>query len=153
MIGDTQSPKSNPARKLWLYSAPVLAIAIAYSGWIMLSRWQENKQLTDQAAEQARAREKLQAQQTVESLGGDRFDILSFYASPGAIRRGESAQLCYGVSNAKTVTLDPPIAEMWPSASRCFDVTPTKTTNYTLTATDAQGNKKTVALELKVESK
>jgi hypothetical protein len=153
MIGDTQNPKPNPARKFWLYSAPVLAIAIAYSGWIMLSRWLENKQLTDQAAEQARAREKLQAQQTVESLGGDRFDILSFYVSPGAIRRGESAQLCYGVSNAKTVTLDPPVAEMWPSASRCFDVTPTKTTNYTLTATDAQGNKKNVALELKVESK
>ncbi len=150
MIGDSQIPKSNPARKFWLYSSPVLAVAILYSGWIMLSRWQENKQLTDQAAEQARAREKQEAQQTVDSLGGDRFDILSFYASPGAIRRGESAQLCYGVSNAKTVELDPPVAEMWPSASRCFDVTPTKTTKYTLAATDAQGNKKTQTLELQV---
>lgn len=150
MIGDSQNPKSNPARKFWLYSSPVLAVAILYSGWIMLSRWQENKQLTDQAAEQARAREKQEAQQTVDSLGGDRFDILSFYASPGAIRRGESAQLCYGVSNAKTVELDPPVAEMWPSASRCFDVTPTKTTKYTLAATDAQGNKKTQTLELQV---
>jgi len=151
MIGDHEQPKSNPARKLWLYSSPVLAIAIVYSGWIMLSRWQENKQLTDQAAAQARAKEKQEAQQTVESLGGDRFDILSFYASPGAIRRGESAQLCYGVSNAKTVSLDPPVAEMWPSASRCLDISPTKTTNYTLTAIDAQGNKKTVAVELKVQ--
>jgi hypothetical protein len=151
MIGDSQNPKPNPARRFWLYTSPVLAIAIAYSGWIMLSRWQENKQLTDQAAAQARAKEKQEAQQTVESLGGDRFDILSFYATPGAIRRGESAQLCYGVSNAKTVTLDPPVAEMWPSASRCLDVTPTRTTNYTLTATDAQGNKKTVAVELKVQ--
>ena len=40
---------------------------------------------------------------------------------------------------------------MWPSASRCIDITPTKTTNYTLTATDAQGNKKTVSVELKVQ--
>jgi hypothetical protein len=150
MIGDAPQPKSNPARKFWLYSSPVLAIALAYSGWIMLTRWQENKQLTDQAAEQARTREKLEAQQTVDSLGGDRFDILSFYATPGAIRKGESAQLCYGVSNAKTVSLDPPAAEMWPSATRCFDISPTKTTNYTLTATDAQGKKKTAALELKV---
>jgi hypothetical protein len=150
MIGDDPQPKSNPARRFWLYSSPVLAIALAYSGWIMLTRWQENKQLTDQAAEQARAREKQEAKQTVDSLGGDRFDILSFYASPGAIHRGESAQLCYGVSNAKAVTLDPPVAEMWPSASRCFDISPTKTTNYTLTATDAQGNKKTVSLELAV---
>jgi hypothetical protein len=151
MIGDSQPPKSNPARRFWLYTSPVLALALAYSGWIMLSRWQENKQLTDKAAQQSRDKEKLQAQQTVESLGGDRFEILSFYVSPGAIHRGESAQLCYGVSNAKTVTLNPPAAEMWPSASRCFDITPTKTTNYTLTATDAQGNKKEVSVELKVE--
>jgi len=151
MIGDSQPPKSNPARKFWLYTSPVLALALAYSGWIMLSRWQENKQLTERAAQQTRNKEKLQAQQTVESLGGDRFDILSFYVSPGIIRKGESAQLCYGVSNAKTVTLDPPAAEMWPSATRCFDITPTKTTNYTLTATDAQGNKKEVSVELKVQ--
>jgi hypothetical protein len=151
MIGDAQIPKSNPARKLWLYSSPVLAIAIAYSGWIMLSRWQENKQLTDQAAEQTRAREKQAAQQTVDALGGNRFDILSFYATPGIIRKGESAQLCYGVSNAKEVTIDPPTAETWPSASRCIEITPKKTTTYTLTATDAQGNKKTVSLELKVQ--
>jgi len=151
MIGDDQKSKSNPARKFWLYSSPVLAIALAYSGWIMLSRWQENKQLTDQAAEQARAREKQEAKQTVDSLGGDLFDILSFYATPGAIRKGESVQLCYGVSNAKEVTIDPPTAETWPSASRCFEITPTKTTNYKLTATDAQGNKKEVSLELKVQ--
>ena len=153
MIGDPQPPNPNPARKLWLYSSPILLIVVVYVSWIMLSRWQENKQLEERAAEQARAHEKLEAQQTVESLGGDRFDILSFYVSPGAIHRGDSAQLCYGVSNAKSVALDPPVAEMWPSASRCFDITPTKTTSYTLTATDAQGNKKTVALELKVEGR
>jgi hypothetical protein len=151
MIGGDQTPKSHPARKLWLYSSPILLIVFIYSGWIMLSRWQENKQLEDRAAEQVRAKEKLEAQQTVESLGGNRFDILSFYVSPGAIHRGDPAQLCYGVSNAKTVALDPPVAEMWPSASRCFDINPTKTTNYTLTATDAQGNKKTVAVQLKVQ--
>jgi hypothetical protein len=151
MIGDDQQAKSNPARKFWLYSSPILLIVLVYSGWIMLTRWQENKQLEDRAAEQARAKEKLAAQQTVESLGGDRFDILSFYVSPGAIHRGDSAQLCYGVSNAKTVALDSPVAEMWPSATRCFDINPTKTTSYTLTATDAQGNKKTVSVELKVQ--
>ncbi len=151
MIGDRQQPNSHPARKLWLYSSPILLILFVYVGWIMLTRWQENKQLADRAAEQARAKEKTEAEQTVESLGGNRFDILSFYVSPGAIHRGDSAQLCYGVSNTKTVTLDPPVAEMWPSASRCFDITPTKTTNYTLTATDAQGNKKTVSVELKVQ--
>ena len=116
----------------------------------MLARWQENKQLEEKAAQEARARERSEAQRTVETLGGSEFSILSFYATPGMIRRGDSIQLCYGVSNAKTVALDPPVAEMWPSASRCINLAPTKTTNYTLTATDAQGNKKSVSLEVKV---
>ena len=47
-----------------------------------------------------------EAAHTFETLGGDRFEILNFYAVPGVIRRGDSAQLCYGVSNAKTVRLE-----------------------------------------------
>jgi len=86
----------------------------------------------------------------VETLGGNKFDILNFYASPGKIRRGESAQLCYGVSNAKTVRLDPPAGDVWPSYSRCFDVTPSKDTTYTLTADDGQGNTKTASLTIEV---
>jgi hypothetical protein len=39
---------------------------------------------------------------------------------------------------------------MWPSVSRCINLSHTKTTNYTLAATDAQGNKKTVSLEVQV---
>ena len=138
------------AKKLWLYTSPILALLLVYVGWLMLARWQENKQLEERAAQEARAREREEAQRTVETLGGSEFSILSFYATPGMIRRGDSIQLCYGVSNAKTVALDPPVAEMWPSASRCINLSPTKTTNYTLTATDAQGNKKSVSLEVKV---
>ena len=138
------------AKKFWLYTSPILALMLVYVGWVMLARWQENKQLEEKAAQEARAKERSEAERTVETLGGNEFNILSFYATPGMIRRGESIQLCYGVSNAKTVTLDPPVAEMWPSVSRCINLSPTKTTNYTLTATDAQGNKKTVSLELKV---
>jgi len=138
------------AKKLWLYTSPILALLLVYVGWLMLARWQENKQLEERAAQEARAREREEAQRTVETLGGSEFSILSFYATPGMIRRGDSIQLCYGVSNAKTVALDPPVAEMWPSASRCINLAPTKTTNYTLTASDAQGNKKVVSLEVKV---
>ena len=138
------------AKKLWLYSSPILALLLVYVGWLMLARWQEDKQLEERAAQEARARERSEAERTVETLGGNEFNILSFYATPGMIRRGDSIQLCYGVSNAKTVALDPPVAEMWPSASRCINLSPTKTTNYTLTATDAQGNKKSVSLEVKV---
>jgi len=65
-------------------------------------------------------------------LGGNRFEILHFYASPGVIRRGQTAQLCYGVSGAKTVRLEPQPNAVWPSFSRCVDVSPSKDTSYTV---------------------
>jgi hypothetical protein len=147
---ETSKANMSPARKYWLYFLPVLAVLIAYVGWVMLARWHENKQAEERAAEQARQKERADAKSAVESLGGNKFDIIAFYVSPGAIRRGESAQLCYGVSNTKTVSLDPPVEEVWPSASRCFDVSPKKTTTFTLTAEDAHGEKKTQSLELQV---
>jgi hypothetical protein len=143
------SPKIT-AKKIWLYTSPILALLLIYVGWVMLARRQENKQLEEKAAQEVRAQERSEAERTVETLGGNEFNILSFYATPGMIRRGESIQLCYGVSNAKTVALDPPVAEMWPSVSRCINLSPAKTTTYTLTAIDAHGAKKNISLEVKV---
>lgn len=60
--------------------------------------------------------------------------ITQFYASPTEVPRGEKSLLCYGVENAKTVTLSPPPKELSVALSRCVDVTPEATTTYTLTA-------------------
>lgn len=150
MFGSSQDGAPKLTKKIWLYASPVLALVAIYAGWVMFSRWQENKDLEYKAAQQARAREKENAEKSVESLGGSEFKILGFYATPGTIRHGESAQLCYGVSNANTVALDPPVAEMWPSVSRCFDISPKKTTKYTLTATSKQGETQTLSLEITV---
>ncbi|MGC4052549.1 MAG: hypothetical protein QM757_24730 [Paludibaculum sp.] len=35
--------------------------------------------------------------------------------------------------------VDPPVAELSPSFNRCFEVSPERTTRYTLTAEDAKG--------------
>jgi hypothetical protein len=86
----------------------------------------------------------------VELLGGKELAIQMFYATPGAIRRGESARLCYGVANAKTVKLEPQSNPVWPSYSRCVEVAPSKTTTYTLTIMDAAGNTKSQTVEVKV---
>jgi hypothetical protein len=83
-------------------------------------------------------------------MGGKELAIQNFYATPGEVRRGQTVQLCYGVANAKTVTLEPQSSPVWPSYSRCVDVTPTKTTIYTLTIADASGNTKTQTLQVKV---
>ena len=83
-------------------------------------------------------------------MGGKTLDIQAFYANPGAVHRGETVSLCYGVANAKTVKLEPQENPDWPSYSRCVDVKPTKTTTYTLTIDDGAGNTKTQSLEVKV---
>ena len=127
----------------------VLGVALVYLGWVFFSRWQDNREIEERAAARERAKRE-EDQRTVEMLGGNRFDILAFYSSPDVIRRGETAQLCYGVSNAKSVRLEPQSDPVWPSYSRCVTVSPRKTTTYTLTAEDSEGHTKTATLLLQV---
>src|ERR1700682_6410637 len=139
-----QHPASPPSKRALknplLYSSLVLAIALLVVGWIMYSRWEDNRQI-DRRARQERAQKQSESDRAaLEQFGGKDLAIQSFYASPGAIRRGESIQLCYGVANAKTVKLEPQASPVWPSYSRCVDVTPAKSTTYTLTIADAAGN-------------
>lgn len=120
----------------WIGSAIVLCLALAYLGWVFYSRWQSDRAIEERLA----AHRQAQAKQAYEGMGGDKFQILAFYASPAVVRRGGESMLCYGVSNAKKVALEPPVDAVWPSQSRCVSVVPSKTTTFTLTATDASGH-------------
>lgn len=143
---DPKSPFRNPL----LYSSIVVAIVLVAVVFTILSRW-VNTNAIDRAARQQRAeKQREQDRIAVEQLGGKNFDILMFYVSPRVIQRDDSAKLCYGVSNAKTVTLEPQSHAVWPSASNCVDVSPTKTTTYTLTIFDAAGHSKSQSLDLTV---
>jgi hypothetical protein len=136
-----------------LYSSLALGIVALVVGWILFSRWQENQRIDRQTTQAKAEKQHQQDRAALDQFGGKELDIQSFYASPGAVRRGESVQLCYGVANAKTVKLEPQPNPVWPSYSRCVDVTPAKTTTYTLTVQDAAGDTKTQTLEVKVEGK
>ncbi len=76
--------------------------------------------------------------------------ILQFYASPSIVNRGESTLICYGVSDAKEVHINPPVEDLWPAYSRCFSVTPSEHTTYRLTAT-GPGGPVTKELEIEVQ--
>jgi hypothetical protein len=89
----------------------------------------------------------------VEAYGGGRFNILGFYVTPAIVLKGQKAQLCYSVINAESVRIEPPVENVWPSLSRCVDVKPDKDTVYQLIAEDAQGNRKTARLTVKVTSR
>ncbi len=125
----------------------VLLIGAVYVGGIFYSRWHSNKAIEEHAANTEREHDG----KVFEAMGGDRFDILGFYAHPGIINRGDSTSLCYSVSNTKTVTLEPQSNAVWPAFERCVSVSPKKTTTYTLTATDANGNTKTKTVEVDVQ--
>jgi hypothetical protein len=138
-------------RKLWLGFCVALLGMLIYIGWIFYSRWNENRRLVRDATEQRSEKEQKDAAASVESLGGSEFGIIAFYASPGLIHRGEEVTICYGVSNAKSVAIDPPVGNMWLSVNRCMQITPKKTTTYTLTAEDGKGATKTAELTITVK--
>ncbi len=78
------------------------------------------------------------------------FASMSFYASPGVIRSGDSANLCYGVNGASQVRLEPPVEKVWAAQSRCFAVSPRADTEYKLTAEDTAGHSVSQSFLLKV---
>jgi hypothetical protein len=147
-------PENKPQIKLtWkknplAYSSLLILIVAVYVGWSVLSRYLENRAY-EHRAEEAQAKKQREADQAaIEQLGGSELAIEMLYATP-RIAGGETAQICFGVANAKSVTLQPQSNPVWPSHSLCVDVKPVKTTTYKLTAIGADG--KSVSQEVKIE--
>jgi hypothetical protein len=150
MLAQPDPTKKSAFKNPFLYSGTVVGIAALVAGWILFSRWQENREIDNRAKQERSQKQREQDRIALEQFGGKELAIQDFYAYPGTIRRGESVQLCYGVANAKTVKLEPQSSPVWPSYSRCVGVTPTKSTTYTLTIADAAGNTRTQTVEVKV---
>jgi hypothetical protein len=156
MRTDAQGPEppaetKTALRSPLLYSSMVLGLILLFTVWTLFSRWQQNQAIERRAREE-KSRQQLETDRIVlERLGGKELAIQSFYASPGAIHKGDSVQLCYGVANAKTITLEPQPNAVWPSYARCVSVSPAKSTTYTLSISDASGNTKTQSLQVTVE--
>ncbi len=129
---------------------PVLTIGIVavslYDAWVFYIRWRDSRagERMSQTEEADRAR------RTIDMLGGGRLKILHFYASPSVIRRGEVANICYGVYGAKSVRIEPYIEELRPAVARCVQVSPSSATVYKLMAEDGQGQTATQDFTLKV---
>jgi hypothetical protein len=132
-------------RKLLPYTTAAMIAVALYTGWTFWARYQSN-----QSAVQAEKQQEAQRDRTVVNELGESLKILSFYASPGAVRPGEKALVCYGVSNAKDVKIQPPVGDVVPSLSRCLEVHPRKSTEYVLTARDAAGHEAHQSVTLQV---
>jgi hypothetical protein len=150
MASDPVSEPKSLLKNPLMYSSAVLGVVVLGVAFVMYSRWQDRRNFDRQAAQERAEKQHEQDRLAVEQLGGKELAILNFYASPTAIRRGESARLCYGVANAKSVKLEPQSEPVWPSGARCVDVTPEKSTTYTLTIEDASGKTQSQDVEVEV---
>lgn len=122
----------------------VLAAVLIYIGFVVVNRW------WDQRAFDAREAAREKAGRLPPELATSELKVLQFYGSPPLVAAGEQALLCYGVLNATKVRVEPGAIELGPSLSRCFQVAPKRTTEYTLTASDARGRQQTAAVTLTV---
>ena len=118
MASDPVSEPKSFLKNPLLYSSAILVVALLGVVFVMFSRWQDSRNMEREAARERVEKQHEQDRLAVEQLGGKESAILSFYANPTTIRRGESAQLCYGVANAKTVKLEPQSQPVWPSTRR-----------------------------------
>ena len=150
MTPETPSPPKPLFKNPFLYSSVVILGVILYVSYVIYSRYESSKEYERQTKERQAEQRREEDRLAVEQLGGSELAIRGLYVSPRAIHPGETAQLCYDVANAKTVTLDPPVGEVWPSHSRCLNISPRKTTTYTLTIQDAAGKTVSQTVELPV---
>lgn len=150
MIPETPFPQKSPFKNPFLYSSIVILGVLLYVSYVLYARYESGREYERKTKERQTEQRREEDRLAVEQLGGSELAIRGLYVSPRSIHPGETAQLCYDVANAKSVTLDPPAGAVWPSHSRCLNLSPRKTTTYTLTIKDAAGNTASQSVELPV---
>lgn len=152
-LTDLPEGGANPGRKSPLSSVlpytTVLTIIVAlYIAWVMYSRHQETVNAERSAQDQRAEAEKRVNDQI---FGSGEVKFTTFEAANAAVSPGDTTQLCYGVVNATSVKIDPPIEQLKPSWRHCMDIAPKKTTTYTITASNGKGSSKTLSLTIRVK--
>ncbi len=147
----TPPPHKSLFKSPYLYTFIIFVVAAAYTVFVLVARHESNRAFERRSTEKAAERQRADDQAAIQQFGGSELAIRALYVIPAVIRRGQAAQLCYDVANAKTVTLDPPAGNVWPSHNRCIDISPKKTTTYTLTIADATGKSVSQTIELRVQ--
>ena len=123
-----------------------MVLAVVYSGWIFYSR----REIAAETERQLQQKQVDEEQKVVAEFGGDQLKILAFGATTGEVSPGGRVVMCYGVSNATHVKIEPGLEPIKPAVSHCLDAYPKKTTTYTLKAEDAKGNSKSASLTIRV---
>ena len=119
-------------RRLLPYTTAAVIAAAVYAGWVMYSRYSAARQAEQLFEEQTRERTIEAGRQIKRQFGGDELKILSFTADKTVTSPGGRVLLCYSVSNAVSVKIEPEIEPLKPAVSRCIEAFPKRTTTYVL---------------------
>jgi hypothetical protein len=111
-----------------------LAIAALYLGWTFLSR-----SMTPTIGPAGDSQQAAAAAEFARIYGGNDVRILQFYAREGSVVEGGTTVICYGVLNAKSVRMEPPLEGVTPALSKCVEAPGERATRYTLTAEGNDG--------------
>jgi hypothetical protein len=144
------TPQKSIFKNPYLYFAIVFGVVIAYLVVLFAYRYESNREYKRHIQQKAAEQRRQEDQAAIEQLGGSALAIRALYVSPPVIRHGETAQLCYDVANAKTISITPPVGDVWPSHDRCLDISPAKTTTYTLTIAGSTGQAASQTVQLQV---
>ena len=125
-----------------------MVMAAMWTGWTLYSR----KQSAAEAERQAKEKQAEVDRKLVAAFGGDQLTILGFNAASREVAAGGRVLLCYGVSNATVVKIEPGVEPIKPALSHCLETFPKKTTTYTPTVADGQGNTKSKSLTIRVRA-
>ncbi|MGI8961201.1 MAG: hypothetical protein ACR2IV_15830 [Bryobacteraceae bacterium] len=144
---DPERTQRSRLRAILPYTTIAMIIAALYVVWTFYSRHEANRAAAE-AIQKKKAEENKQFVSQVYGSGEVKFTAMS--ADTGVLAPGQTTQLCYGVVNAKTVKVDPPVEQLKPSYQHCFEVAPKKTTTYTITAENGAGHSKSESLTIQV---
>jgi hypothetical protein len=124
------------------------AIALAYLLYVFLERHNTEKRFSAQrTTPDAAATSAFDA-----AYGGTGVKILQFYARDGVLNEGQSTLICYGVLNARSMTIEPPLSGVGVSLNRCVEAAPKRNTTYVLTAEGENGKTVSASFTIRLQA-
>jgi len=131
-------------RQVFLFVQMAAIVVVAYMALVMV-----NRRIADQQREQQRQQPDGFAE-FERAYGGTAVKIVQFYSREGTLFEGSSTVLCYGLANARSVRIEPPVEGVSVSINNCVEVAPERDTRYTLTAEGNDGHVVSESFVLKV---
>src|ERR1051326_2391960 len=103
-------------RRLHIYLTAIAVLAMLYSGWVLLNRrGAVRRPGTPDRAQTARDAE------WERNYGGTGLKILQFYGREGNGIEGDKSVICYGVLNAKSIRIEPPVDGVTVALNKCVE--------------------------------